>query len=240
MASEDVEKVRNIQVWFLRCEGFLDGEFSVSPLYFIATVFQRNVRIGNIWKRYESCLRSWSCSRDLYHHLPRHLALPGLKHKHSNNTSHLPTTHWSPTRRASSWRWGMSNGVKNQSVDRVSLYVVASSTSSFSPAHIPFPSWTTFKNAVDMCSVQLDSQHPPYAHLDSPFLSLSTSSVCPLMWEHPYIDCHGGEAGCSGGEQSPLASFSYSHSIPVKRVTEKVNEYWGESDVSQERICWTS
>ena len=48
MASDDVEKVRNIQVWFLCCEGFLDGEFSVSPLYFIATVFQRNIRIGNI------------------------------------------------------------------------------------------------------------------------------------------------------------------------------------------------
>lgn len=47
MANDNVEKVRNSQVWFLPCEGFLDGEFSALPLYFIATVFQRNVRIGN-------------------------------------------------------------------------------------------------------------------------------------------------------------------------------------------------
>ena len=39
MASDGAKKVRNGQVWFLPCEGFLDGEFSVSPLYFIAAVF---------------------------------------------------------------------------------------------------------------------------------------------------------------------------------------------------------
>ena len=81
MANDGVEKVRNSQVRFLPCEGFLDGEFSASPLYFIATVFQRNVRIGNVLKRHESCLRLRSCSRDPCHRLLKHLlSLPGLGH----------------------------------------------------------------------------------------------------------------------------------------------------------------
>ena len=83
--TDGVEELGNIQAEFLRCEGKVVENVNVrilpSQLYFAATVFQRNVRIGNVLKRHESCLRLRSCSRDPCHRLLKHLlSLPGLGH----------------------------------------------------------------------------------------------------------------------------------------------------------------
>lgn len=64
--TDDVEELGNIQVEFLRCEGKVVENVNVrilpSQLYFAATVFQRNVRIRNVLKKRECCLRPSGCS----------------------------------------------------------------------------------------------------------------------------------------------------------------------------------
>ena len=64
--TDGVEELGNIQAEFLRCEGKVVENVNVrilpSQLYFTATVFQRNVRIRNVLKKRERCLRPSGCS----------------------------------------------------------------------------------------------------------------------------------------------------------------------------------
>lgn len=64
--TDGVEELGNIQAEFLRCEGKVVENVNVrilpSQLYFAATVFQRNVRIRNVLKKRERCLRPSGCS----------------------------------------------------------------------------------------------------------------------------------------------------------------------------------